>query len=616
MISLHQSERIIRFGEFELHPRTRELHRNGDKFDMQEQPFLVLMALLQRAGDLVTREELIKLLWPADTFVDFEHSLNKAVKRLRGVLNDSAETPRFIETLPRRGYRFIAEVHAADPSLRVKSALSRTHVGIACMVGFAVFAVLAFGIYRHLLPDSEPAMNSIAVLPFNHATSDPNADYLSQGITDGLIGSLSRLPNLIVRPLDEVFQHKSGQTDLQKVGRELQVATIVTGQIRCRGDSVIVSAELIDVRRNRTLWSEGYETKLADTLIVQKEISQEVATRLLSRLSSEQKRTLTSNGTNDPAAYELYVKGRYEWGKRTPESLSKAKDYYAQAVQKDPSYALAYVGLAEYFLALPNYAHASVKNTDPDAKANALKALKIDDSLAQGHALLATVYDNEWDPAAAREYERALELNPNDARVHVLYGIYHSSHGNQDLALLHLSRALELDPLDLNARANLACAYYYSRQNELAIKQLKSLVQLEPNYASAHGMLAEIYRSMGQYGLWLEESEKAARLSDDADELRLIKIVRSEYLKLGYRSAARRLIALREEQSKHVYVDPGSIALDFATLADKEQTFIWLEKAFAQQSLTLTFCIKSDPKFDFIRSDSRYIDLLHRMNLT
>jgi TolB-like protein/DNA-binding winged helix-turn-helix (wHTH) protein/Tfp pilus assembly protein PilF len=603
------------FGPFAADFHTQELRKNGIRVRVPGQSLHVLEILLDRPGELVTREELRAALWPSDTFVDFENGLNATVKRLRDALNDSPETPRFIETLPRRGYRFIAEVHVENPTSKLKSAVSRPHLKMACVVGLAL-VVLAFGAYRQLVSGSESTINTIAVLPFSDATSDPNTDYLSQGITDGLIGSLSRLPNLIVRPLDDVVRHKSSQADLQKVGRELQVSTIVTGRILQRGDSVIVTVELIDMRRNRTLWSERYETKLSDTLIVQKEISQEVATRLLSRLTSEQKRTLTNNGTNDPRAYELYLKGHYQWGKRTLESLSKAKDYYEQAVQEDPNYAPAYVGLAEYFLALPSYAYASIGSTNPDAKANALRALEIDESLPQAHAILATVYDNDWDPAAAREYQRALELNPNDAYVHVLYGIYLSIRGDQEQSFLHLRRALELDPLDLNASENVAYTYYYSRQYGRAIEQLKSLLQLEPNYASAHEVLAGIYRFMGKYDLWLDEWEESARLSNDAESLQLVKTVRSEYLKSNYRSATKRLIALREEQSKHLYVDPGLIALDYATLADKEQTFIWLEKAFAEKSAALSFGIKVDPNFDFIRSDPRYANLLHRMNLS
>jgi TolB-like protein/Tfp pilus assembly protein PilF len=574
------------------------------------------MTLLERPGDLITREELIKRFWPADTLTDFEHSLNKAVKRLREVLGDSAETPRFIETLPKRGYRFIAEVHIEDPTLKPKLAVSRTQCTAALVVGFALLALLAYGARRHFVSDSEPPINSVAVLPFSNLMADPKTDYLSDGITEGLIGSLSRFPDLIVRPRSSVFQYKAKQPDLQRASKELQVGAIVTGQIVRRGDSVIISAELVDMRRNRSLWSEDFENGLSDTLMIQKVITQEIAARLFRRLSAEQKTKLVNDVTNDPGAYELYLKGRYQSEKRTSESLSKAKDYYEQAVQKDPSYALAYVGLAEYFLALPDYAYASVKDTNPYAKANALRALKIDESLPQAHALLASAYDNDWDPAAAWEYDRALELNPNDARIHVQYGIYLSIRGDQDRAFIHLRRALELNPLDLNARENLAYTYYYSRQYDRAIEQLKSVVQLEPSYASAHGTLSEVYRFLGEYGLWLEEWEKYARLSNDAESLRIVKIVRSEYLKSDYRSAIRRLIALHKEQSKRIYVDPGLIALDYATLADKERTFFWLEKAFAEKSAALSFAIKSDPKLDFLRSDPRYTDLLHRMNLS
>jgi TolB-like protein/Tfp pilus assembly protein PilF/predicted Ser/Thr protein kinase len=479
----------------------------------------------------------------------------------------------------------------------------------------ATLAVLFFyRAYNHFDSGSGAAFNSVAVLPFANAMENPNTEYLSDGITETLIASLSRLPNVFVRPSSSVVRYTAKEADLQKVASELEVGAVVTGQVRQRGDSVVISVELIDTHRNRILWSEQYENRLSDILIVQKDITREIAARVANSLTTEQRTKLSEYGTTDPEAYQLYLKGRYQWGKRTGESLRKAKDFYQQAIRKDPNYALAYVGLAEYFLALPGYTDASVRSTNPDVKANALRALAIDESQAQAHAVLATAYDNEWDPAAVREYERALELNPNDGRIHVLYGIYSYIHGNQEQAFMHLHRALELDPLDLNASENLAYNYCYSRQYERAIEQVESVLELEPNRASTHGVLSNIYRSMGKYRLWLDEWEKSARLNNDAEDLELVRAVRMEYFKSGLRPATNLLIALRKEQSNRIYVDPGEIALAYAMLGDKEQTFIWLEKAFADKSSVLSY-IKSEPEYDFLRSDPRYAKLLRRMNL-
>jgi TolB-like protein/Tfp pilus assembly protein PilF len=456
----------------------------------------------------------------------------------------------------------------------------------------------------------------VAVLPFANGTADPNTEYLSDGFADSLIGSLSRLPNLTVRPHSSVFRYKSKDPDLQKVASELRVGAVVSGRVMRRGDSLLISAELTDTRSNRSLWSGQYESRPSDILVVQRELTGEIAARLTGHLTAEQKSKITEPETNDPEVYQLYLKGRYYWEKRTPESLSRAKQYYEQAIQKDPRYALAYVGLAEYFLALPDYTNTSVREAYASVKFNAVRALEIDESQAQAHALLATTYDNDWNSAAAaREYERALELNPRDARIHVLYGTYFQFHGNQEQAFRHFRRALELNPVDLNASENLAYSYYYSREYSQAIEQVKNILQLDPSYAAAHATLSGIYRFMGKYDLWLEEWEKSAELNNDAEELRLIRKVRMEYRNSGFRTAIKRLIALRKEQANRMYVDPTVIANDYATLADKEQAFVWLERAYGESSMALLWAIKTDPNFDFLRSDARYRDLLRRMDL-
>ena len=514
-----RSSAILRFGTYEVDLRAGELRKQGKRIKLQEQPFQVLAVLLQRPGEVVTREELRTQNWPEDTFVDFDNSLNTAINKLREALGDSADNPRFIETLPRRGYRFIAPVTGdaqmpsasapASSDTRVVVGLFARHKKAFLTIAFAaglILAGLGYGGYRWLSASSSSAIDSLAVLPFTNVTADPNTDYLSDGLTESLIGSLSRLPNLTVRPRSSVFRYKAKDVDIQKAATELQVGAVVTGRVTQHGDSLLVTAELTDTRRNRSLWSEQFDRKLSDALRVQREIAGEIATRLREKLTGEQKSQLANGGTNDPEAYSLYLKGRYYWDKRTPEGLAKAKDYFQQAIEKDPNYALAYVGLGQYYGVLPEYTYTSGKDTDPKAKAAAARALAIDDTLAEAHALLGAVHDGEWDWAAAeREFQRALELNPNSARTHVLYSGHLKFLGRMKEAFEHLRRAIDLDPLNLNGIDNLAEAYIHTRQYAQSIEESKKILEIDPTFANAHFHLAHAYFFMGEYGLWLEE---------------------------------------------------------------------------------------------------------------
>ncbi len=453
------------------------------------------------------------------------------------------------------------------------------------------------------------------MLPFINVTADPNTEYLSDGLTESLISSLSQLPNLAVRPRSSVFRYKSKDVDPQRAAGDLKVAAVLTGRVTQRGDSLLVSAELTDVRTNRNLWSERYDRKLSDALSVQREIAGEISARLRERLTGEQKARLNSGGTSDPEAYQLYLKGRFYWDKRSPEGLSKAKDYFQQAVEKDSNYALAYVGLAEYYSTLPDITYTPLKATLPNLKFFAMRALAIDDTQAEAHALQGMANDGEWEWAAAtREFERALELNPNNARTHVLYAIHLEWLGKSDEVLVHLRRAIELDPLNLNGLDNLAEAYVFTRQYAQSIEQSKKVLEIDPTYASTHFWLADAYRLTGKYDLWLDEWEKEANLNKDPEDLMLVEAARREYPKSGYRGALTRAVALLEEQAKRIYVDPAWVARFHALLGEKDATFAWLEKAYAEKSNGIRY-VKMDPAFDSLRSDPRYADLLRRMGL-
>jgi TolB-like protein/Tfp pilus assembly protein PilF len=497
------------------------------------------------------------------------------------------------------------------------SLLTRHKKTVLSAAAFVLLAVagLAYGAYRWMSSSTGSSIDSLAVLPFANVTADPNTEYLSDGLTESLISSLSQLPNLAVRPRSSVFHYKSKDVDPQEAANELKVAAVVTGRVTQRGDSLLVSAELIDIRTNRSLWSDQYDRKLSDALSVQREIAGEISSRLREHLSGMQKAKVSNSGTSDPEAYQLYLKGRYYWDKRTPETLDKAKNYFQQAIDKDPNYALAYVGLAEYYTVVSDYVPIPLSETTPKAKTYAVRALAIDDTQAEAHALLAYAHDAEWEWAAAgQEFERALELNPNLSRTHVLYAIHFNYLGNSEQAITHYRRAVDLDPLNLNANEDLAFGYFFSKQYDQAIEQEKKTLEIDPTFAAAHFDLSIVYLFKGNYDLWLEEWEKAARLNNDAEDMALVKAVKQEYAKSRFRGAMNRLVALQEEQAKRIYIDPAWIAGTYAFLGEKDRAFTWLEKAYGEKSGFLSY-IKSHPNFDSLRSDPRYADLLKRMGL-
>jgi eukaryotic-like serine/threonine-protein kinase len=505
---------------------------------------------------------------------------------------------------------------SSDKQIAV-SLLTRHKKTVLTAASIALLAVagLAYGAYRWMSSSSGSSIDSLAVLPFANVKADPNTDYLSDGLTESLISSLSQLPNLAVRPRSSVFHYKSKDVDPQKVAGELKVSAVVTGRVTQRGDSLLVSAELTDVRTNRSLWSEQYDRKLSDALSVQREISGEISSRLREHLSGTQKTKLSNSGTSDPEAYQLYLKGRYNWDKRTPEALNKSRDFFQQAIDKDPNYALAFLGLAEYYAVAGDYTPIPYSETVPKARANAKKALTIDDTLAEAHAVLAGSYNADWDwVGAEREFQRALELDPNNARTHVLYAICLEGLGKLDEVLVHLRRAIELDPLNLNGLENLAEAYIYTRQYPESIEEAKKLLEIDPTFANAHLLLSRTYLFMGKYDLWLEEWEKTARLNSDSEDLILVDAAKREYPKSGYRGALKRVVVLEEEQAKRIYIDPALHAARCAHLGEKDQAFAWLEKAYAEKSGFLHY-LKVSPDFDSLRSDPRYADLVKRMGL-
>jgi serine/threonine protein kinase/Tfp pilus assembly protein PilF len=497
----------------------------------------------------------------------------------------------------------------AQPAQRSRKML---FAGVGAAVLLAVFAV-AFFMFRGQSDAKE--ISSIAVLPFVNTGNDPNTEYLSDGITESLINSLSQLPNLSVMARSSVFRYKGRDVDPQAVAKDLKVQAVVTGRVVQRGDQIVVSSELIDARTNRNLWGDQYDRKMSDVMAVQQDITGAISARLREQLSGDSKKQVTKGGTSDPEAYQLYLKGRYYWEKRTPESLEKAKGYFDQAIERDPNYALAYVGLADYYTVLPSYTPTPAKEVLPKIKAAAEKALAIDDSLAEAHNALAGVYEGNWQwDDTEREYKRALDLNPNLANAHHWYGLYLSWTERSQEAIAQMKRSIELDPLNLRFNTNLGQAYWNARQDDLAMEQLKKTVEIDPNFADAHDYLAFVYRAQGQYDLWLTEWKSAATLNGDHEDLHIAEEVAKTYHQSGYRAAALQSLELDKQLAKRRYVDPADIALRCADVDDKEQTFSWLDKGLAEKSGGME-SIKVVRSFDKWHSDPRYVQLLKAMNL-
>jgi serine/threonine protein kinase/Tfp pilus assembly protein PilF len=576
-------------------------------------------------------EEIINKALEKDRNLRYQHAadMRADLQRLKRDTDSGRSGVASGELLPDPSQVLNSESSGAAKSAQTSSGSSSSDVHVAAgllarhkkgflaavVAGILILAGLGYGAYRMLSPSAGSRIDTLAVLPFTNVTGDPNTDYLSDGITESLIGNLSKLPNLTVRPRSSVMRYKTKDPDPQKAASELQVAAVVTGRVTQHGDSLTISAELTDTGKNRSLWSEQYDAKLSDALRVQREISDEIAARLREKLTGEQKTQLTKGGTNDPEAYSLYLKGRYYWDKRTPEGLAKSKEYFQQAIEKDPNYAQAYVGLAEYYSVLPVYTSARNSETNPLAKAAASRALALDDSLPEAHATLGAAYDEDWDWAAAeREFQRALELDPKSARTHVLYSIHLENLGKLDEMAVHLRRAIELDPLNLNGLDNLAESYLYTRQYPEAIAEANKVIEIDPNYANAHMHLSQAYLYTGKYDLWLEEWEKGATLNNTPEDLAMVKAMKVEYARSGLHGALLRSAEYQEEETKRQYVDPALIAMTYAMLGDKDKAFAQLDKAAAQKSVFLTY-VKVLPDLDSLRSDPRYAALLRRMGL-
>ena len=491
----------------------------------------------------------------------------------------------------------------------------RQHKLIAVIVLLAVVAgAVALGLYLHAR-NTEVAIESIAVLPFVNQNNDPETEYLSDGLTDSIINSLTQLTDLKVIARSSVFRYKGKQTDPIAVANELGVRAVLTGRIMQRGDRLTIGVELIDARDNKQLWGEQYERKLSDLLALQHEVAEEITSNLRLKLSGVEQERMAKHYTENTDAYQLYLKGRFYWNKRTGESIKKAIEYFDQAIEKDPAYALAYVGLADCYVVPANPQPPSEKM--PKARAAAMRALELDERLAEAHTALArvlVVYDWNW-AGAEKEFKRAIELNPRYAGAHQWYGGYLEMLGRRDESLAERRQALELDPLSLAVNFELAMAFYYAREYDKAIQQFQKTLQLDPNFPLVHAHLPAAYEQKGMYDEAIAGFQKGTALRGGTEWSFSMSGLGHVYAVSGKKAEARVVLDELLLISRQEYVPADSIALVYAGLGEKDQAFAWLEKAYEEHAFKMAW-LKVEPQWDSLRSDPRFADLVRRVGLS
>lgn len=585
---------IYRFGPYELRARTREVYKDGIRLKVRPQPFQVLLALVARSGDIVTRSELQQLLWPAETFVDFEHGLNTAIKELRGLLNDSASAPRYVETLPKLGYRMIAQVEAVEPRLRDSSSE----------------AVYAGRQERFNVGE----IHAVAVLPLEDLSGEPGRDYFADGITEALITSLAKIKALRVISRTSAMQYKGARKSLPRIARELNVDAVIEGSVVRSGERVRIAAQLIQASSDHHLWAETYERDSRDILSLQSEIAREIANQVRIVLTPEEEERLGIARSVDPEAHELYLKARYFWNKRTEESVRKALAYFLRAIDREPTYAQGYAGLADSYNVLGYYNALPPTEAYSKAKAAAFKALELDDSLAEPHAALGVVKrDFEWDWCGAKnEFQRAIELNPGYVESYHWRATLLSMLGQHAEAIHEKNRALTLDPLSVVIRSDLARMFYYHRDYDHALDHYRAALEMDPNHVFAHIWLSHVYEQKGQFEQAISELENGMRLAGDSP-FALAKLGHG-YALAGRWDEARVVLNRLHVFGSRRYVSPYDVAMIHVGLQENEQAFEWLQRAVEERSLWLGY-LNVEPQLDSLRSDPRFQELLGHVGL-
>jgi len=651
---------VVRFGTYEVSLQSGEVRKAGLRIRVQQQPMKLLEILLEHPGEVVTREELRSRVWPTESFGDFDQALNIAIGKLRSALGDSAENPRFIETLPKRGYRFIADVSVVDAAPRAKRpgpadgespdpertssqhkspehetesghrvqdadltvapvALKRglwpTRRFVAALALIIIISLPIFAVWvLRSRARQSTGIRSLAVLPLDNLSGDASQNYFADGMTDELITDLAQISALRVISRTSVMVYKGARKPLPQIARELNVDAVVEGTVLRAGDQVRITAQLIEASTDKHLWSQSYEGDLRDTLTLQKKVASAIADQIRINLTSQEQAALKSVKVVNPTAYESYLKGRYFWNKRTADGLKVALAYFKQAVEEDPNYAQAYSGLADTYALLGDWQYAVMtpKEAFPKAKAAAIKALELDGGLGEAHNSLAFVLDGfDWDlDSGGKEFRRAIELSPGYATGHHWYAWHLSLLGRYDEAIAEMRKAENLDPLSLIINADLAELLVLAHSYDESIRQSRKTIEMDPNFALAHNQLGQAYLQKQMYDEAVAEMQQAVQLSGGSPTC-IANLARA-YALSGKRNEALELLSGLKQRSNHSYSNASEIAVIYASLGDPDQAMNWLEKGYEER---FNPGVLLRPGFDPLRSDSRFQNLVHRIGL-
>ena len=613
---------VFEFGLFELDMQQAELRKRGVRIKLQEQPLKVLHLLLQNRGEIVTREQLRTNIWPANTFVEFDHGLYSAMARLREALGDSSENPRFIETVARRGYRFIAPVTspgtvavsisepaATTPPPRSRRLLAGILAGLlagALLLGL----VLGFNLANSrdwLRHRSNPQVRSLAVLPLQNLSGDPTQEYFADGMTEELITELAELGTVRVISRTSVMQYKGGQKPLRQIASELGVDAILEGSVQRSGQHVRVTAQLIDAATDQHIWARSYDRELGDVLLLQSDMAGSIAQEIRAEINGNARPPVAQASRVDPEEQDLYLRGRYHLGKGSEDEINKGILYFRQGIEHNPQDARNYAALAESYLALSDY-YLSPAATLELGKQAALKALQLDANLAETHVSLGAIrflYDWDW-PEAEKEFTQAVKLNPNSSDAHLWRGVFLAQMGRSDEGIAEIKLAESLDPLSLAVHVNAGWVYYLARRDEQAVQEWRKILDIDPHFTVTHSSIWIAYVKQAEMGTVL-----SPRSSGDTDALQLAAITGRQAVS-GNRAEAERLLSRLDSISKRHYVCPYEMATAHAILGNKDKALDWLNRGLKERSACMPD-LKVDPRLDSLRSDARFEDFLRRV---
>lgn len=625
----------FRFGDYQIDAAEHALYRGAERLAINRRTFQVLRLLVERSGEIVTKQEFFDSVW-GDTFVE-DNSLTVAMTTLRKVLGEDAKNPRFIENLPRKGYRFIADVSVVHETLPLPATVAnrivekpasaiafydrRTFVGglAVCLLfllfvaGFRYFRSSDSGATASTLFQGASRIDSIAVLPLQRL--NPDLEYVADGLTEGIISNLAVLPSLRVINRNSAFQYKQPNMDstLEAVGRQLNVRAVLTGRVVQNGDSIQVSVELTDVRDKRQIWGQRYERNIDNLFDVQQEISMSIANGLRESLSEREKQRIAAHQTDSPDAYRLYLKGRYYLERRTADDYVKALDLFNQAIRQDPTFALAYVGQASC------YAFGTMAYLDrPDTRnamitASVNRALEIDKDLADGYGVLGlTKAYYQWDWAGAEQaYRRALDLDPNYASAHHWYAEFLAIHGRFEESFAEYEKARANDPLSMAINVDLGMAYYYAGQSDRAIEFLNKIKSVDPRFSRTYSNLSMIYRQKGMISESIAESETYFNILEDKPALKKLEAVKKAYQESGEKGYWSKSLEVFFGDLNFSY---QSTALVHLKLNDPQLALDWLEKDFASHD-PISVYINVMPEFEPLHSHPRFIEIVRNIGL-